>query len=158
MDTANTDRWKEVVGQIRLKLAVCVMALTGFGSQLAGAIWKPHDVFYPFLLVVWGLFTLLFLRGAFRYLNQLSYSGNQEGKNTKTGKARRLMAYIFCTAFIWLCLVMCLEAAKSFGKAYAVALVVFGIFMMLMVLITDREIKRLAVWFSRPADQLLANS
>jgi peptidoglycan/LPS O-acetylase OafA/YrhL len=154
MDTAKTDRWKEVVGQIRLKLAVCVMALTGFGSQLAGAIWKPHDVFYPFPLVVWGLFTLLFSREMFRYLHQLSYSGNQEEKKTKKERARRLMAYILCTAFIWLCLVICVLAAKSDSKLYGVAVVVFGIFMILMVLITDREIRDLAAWFTRPTDQL----
>ena len=65
------------------------------------------------------------------------------------------MAYILCTAFVWLCLIMCVLAAKSFGKLYAVAVVVFGIFMILMVLITDREIRHLAVWFTRPTDQLL---
>lgn len=156
MNTANADRWKEIVGQIRLKISVCLMGLTMFGLQLAAAMWKPHDVFYPFPLVVWGFFTLLFLGAAFRYLNQLSFSRNQEEEKTRKAKVHRLMAYILFAAFIWLCFFSCALAAKTFGKLYAVPVVVFGMLMILVAFITDREIKRLAEWFSLPADESLA--
>jgi hypothetical protein len=41
-------------------------------------------------------------------------------------------------------------AAKLFGRLYALVAVLFGISMISMVLIAEREIKQLAVWFTRP--------
>jgi hypothetical protein len=153
MTTASTHRGKEIAGQIRLKAVWRVIGSTWLGSYLAAAIWKPHDVFYPFPLVFWGLFAFLFLRGALLYLSQLSYAVVPEEARTKKAKARQLMAYILCTAFISCGFMMCLLAAKSFGRLYAVAAVVAGITMTLMLLITEREIKHLACWFSARSDQ-----
>jgi hypothetical protein len=109
--------------------------------------------FYPFPLVFWGLFAFLFLRGVLLYLSQLSYAVVPEEARTKKANARQLMAYILCTAFISCGFMMCLLAAKSFGRLYAVAAVVAGITMILMLLITEREIKHLACWFSARSDQ-----
>jgi hypothetical protein len=50
---------------------------------------------------------------------------------------------------------MSLLAAQSFGGLYALVAVLFGISLISMVLITEQEIKRLALWFTSPTDQLL---
>jgi hypothetical protein len=69
------------------------------GGYLAATIWKPQDVLNPFQLAVWGFFALLFFRAALQYLNQLSYDFMPEQAKTKRANARRIKAYIFCTAF-----------------------------------------------------------
>jgi hypothetical protein len=158
MTAENTDRWKEVSRQIRAKAILCISPAIMFGSFLATAIWKPHsrmNDYYPLPLVVWGLIILLLSRGAFVYLNQLSWGISAEETTTKRREARRLKAFILCTMLITCCFVMSLLAAKLFGWLYALAAVLFGISMISMVLITEQEIKRLAVWFTSPTDQLL---
>lgn len=158
MTAENTNRWKEVAGQIRAKAILCISPTIMFSSFVATAIWKPHsrmNDFYPGPLVVWGLLTLWISRGAFVYLNQLSWAISAEETATKRRKARRLKGFILCTMLISCCFMMSLLAAKSFGRLYALVAVLFGIVLISMVLITEREIKQLAVWFTSPADQLL---
>jgi hypothetical protein len=154
MTAANVDPWKEVAGQIRAKAIVCLFPAIMFGLSLAPPIWKPHsslNAFYPLPLVLWGLLTLLISRGAFVYLNQLSWAiSGPEETATKRRKARRLKAFILCTMLISCCFAMSLMAAKLFGRLYALVAVLFGISMISMVLIAEREIKQLAVWFTRP--------
>jgi uncharacterized membrane protein len=156
MNAANTDDWKEVVGRIRTNVAVCAMTLSMLGFQLAAAMWKPHDVFYPFPFILWGFFTLVSLLGAFRYLNQLSYSRNQEEKKAKKAKTRRLMAYILCAMLVWFSFAVCLAAAKIFGKLYIVSAAVMGIFMICMGLVTDGEIRRIASCFINPQNESIS--
>jgi hypothetical protein len=86
MTAENTNRWKEVVGQMRAKTIFCTLPAIMFGSFLAAAIWKPHsrlNDFYPLSLVVWGLLALWISRGAFAYLNQLSWAISAEETTTK---------------------------------------------------------------------------
>ena len=158
MTAENINRWKEAVGQMRAKAIFCILPTIMFGSSLAAAIWKPHsrlNDFYPLPLIVWGLLALLISRGAFVYLNQLSWAISAEETTTKRRKARRLKAFILCTMLISCCFMMSLLAARSFGRRYAVAAVVSGISMISMVLVTEREIKQLAACFTRSTDQLL---
>jgi hypothetical protein len=158
MTAENTNRWKEVARQIRAKAIFCISPAIMFSSFLATAIWKPHsrlNDYYPLPLAVWGLLTLWISRGAFVYLNQLSWAISKEETATKRRKARRLKAFILCTMLITCCFMMSLLAAKLFGRLYALAAVLFGISMISMIQITEREIKQLAVWFTSPADQLL---
>jgi hypothetical protein len=158
MAAENTNRWKEVAGQIRAKAIFCIGPAIMFGSFVATAIWKPHsrmNDFYPGPLVVWGLINLWISRGAFVYLNQLGWATSAEETATKRRKARRLKAFILCTMLISCCFMMSLLAAKSFGRLYALVAVLFGISLISMVLITEREIKQLAVWLTSPTDQLL---
>jgi hypothetical protein len=158
MTAENTNRWKEVAGQIRARAILCISPAIMFSSFLATAILKPHsrlNDYYPLPLVVWGVFTLWISRGAFVYLNQLSWATSAEETATKRRKARRLKAFVLCIMLILCCFMMSLLAAKLFGRLYSLVAVLFGISMISMVLITEREIKQLAVWFTSPTDQLL---
>jgi hypothetical protein len=144
MTAENTNRWKEVARQIRAKAIFCISPAIMFSSFLATAIWKPHsrlNDYYPLPLAVWGLLTLWISRGAFVYLNQLSSAISKEETATKRRKARRLKAFILCTMLITCCFMMSLLAAKLFGRLYALAAVLFGISMISMIQITEREIK-----------------
>jgi hypothetical protein len=157
MTSENANRWKEVAGQVRAKAIFCIFPTIMFSSFLAAAIWNPHsrlNDFYPLPLAVWGLLTLWISRAAFVYLNQLSWAISAEETATKRRKARRLKVFILCTMLISCCFMMSLLAAKSFGRLYALAAVLFGISMISMALITEREIKRLAVWFTSPTDSI----
>jgi hypothetical protein len=156
MTTSNTDPWKEVVGQIRLKAVWCVIGPFFFGSYLAAAMWRPRDDFYPLPLILWAFFTLLFSYAALRCLKQLSWAGIPEETKLKRARARPLVACIFGTAFISFCFALCVVAAKSFGKLCAIGAAVLGISTILMILITDRKIRQLARWFSHPNAESLA--
>jgi len=155
MTAANTERWKEVVGQLRLNAAITVTVTWLLGGNVALSIWKRHDDFYPFQLIVLGFFTIAFSRASFRYLAGLSWSVMPEEAKSKKLKARQLMAYIFCAMLVWFCSAVCLVAAKIFGKLYIVSAVVMGIFMICMGLVTDREIRRLAsCFFNHPNESI----
>jgi hypothetical protein len=155
MTTSSTNRWKEVAGQIRLKAVWCAIGAFWFGGYLAHAMWRPRDVFYPFPLILWGFFTVLFLYATLRYFKQLSWAVSKEEAKLKEAKVRPLVAYILGTAFNFSCLALCVVAIKSFGKLYAIGAVVLGISTILMILITEREIKRLAHWLSQPSAESL---
>ncbi len=150
MTTSNTDLWKEVAGQIRLKAVWCVSYSCFFGSYLAVAAWRPRDVFYPLPLILWGSFALFSLYAMLRYLKQLSWTAIPEEAKLKRAKSRPLVARILGTAFISFCFGLCAVAAKSFGKFCAIGAVVLGLSTILMILITDRKIKQLARFFSQP--------
>ena len=148
MTVANAERLKEVVGQLRLKTAFSVMTSWLLGGQVGVALWRKHDIFYPFHPILWGFFAILFARATFQYLAGLSWSVIAEEAKTKKAESRQLVAYILCTMFIWFCSAVSLVAAKVFGKLYIVGAVVMGIFMVLMAIATDRAIRHLASRFS----------
>jgi amino acid transporter len=153
MTAANTERWKAVVGQLRLNAASTVTVTWLLGGYVALSMWKKHDDFYPFQLILFGFFTIAFSRSSFRYLAGLSWSVMPEEARRKKLKARRLMAYILCTMLVWFCSAVCLVGAKIFGRLYTVSAVVMGIFMIWMALVTDREIRRLASCFFNPGNE-----
>jgi hypothetical protein len=150
MITASTDRWKAVAGQLRLNAISCVIAAYWLGGNLGAAMWRPRDVFYPFPLILWGFFTVLFWYATLRYFNQLSWAVSTEEARLRKAKVRPLVAYILGITFNCFCLALCAVAIKSFGKLYAVGAVVLGISMILMILKTERKIKELAHWLSQP--------
>jgi hypothetical protein len=150
MAISNTDHWKEVAGQIRLKAVWCVIYPYFFGSYLAAAAWRPRDVFYPLPVILWGMFALFSLYAALGYLKQLSWTAIPEEAKLQRAKSRPVVVCILGTAFISFCFALCAMAAKSFGKLCAIGAVVLGICTILMILITDRKIKMLARFFSQP--------
>jgi nitrate reductase NapE component len=157
MTAANTERLKEVAGQLRLKAGITV-AYTGLlGGSLAVSMWKKRDEFYPFQLIVLGFFAVLFARTIFRYLAGLSWSMVPEEAKRKKAKARQLMTYILCTMLVWFCTAVCLVAAKVFGKLYIVSAVLMGMLMIWMTLATDREIRRLACCFFNPRNEAVSD-
>jgi hypothetical protein len=153
MTAANTGRLKEVVGQLRLNAAFTVTVTWLLGGNVALSMWKKHDDFYPFQLIVWGFFTVVFSRSSFLYLAGLTWSVMPEEAKRKKLKARQLMAYILCTMLVSFCSAVCLVAAKVFGKLYIVSAVVMGMLMVWMTLATDREIRRLASCFFNPRNE-----
>jgi hypothetical protein len=150
MITASTDPWKAVAGQLRLKAIWCAITAYWFGGYLGAAMWRPRDVYYPFPLILWGFFTVLFWYATVRYFNQLSWAVPTEEARLRKAKVRPLVAYFLGITFNCFCLALCAVAIKSFGKLYAVGAVVLGISMILMILITERKIKKLAHWLSQP--------
>jgi hypothetical protein len=155
MTTANADRRKTVAGRIRLNAVWCVTGSTWFGLQLGVAMWRPHDPFYPFPLIFWGLFTVLYARGVIIQLSQLSYAVPLADADEKRKEGRRLMAYVLGIAFASFCFALCVVAAKSLGRLYAFAAVALGAFTILMIFITERRIKHIARNFYHPPDASL---
>lgn len=156
MANAQTDRWIRIAGQIRNNAIWTAAWSTLFGFQVAIAMWKTHDVFYPFPLVLWGFFAVFWSYRAVLYLSQLSYAVPLEQTNTFKSKARKLMAYTLCIALISFCFAICLLGSKASGRLYIVAAVGLGTCMVLMVFAIERDVKRLARQFSYPSDERLA--
>jgi len=66
MTATNTERCKEVVGQLRAwTMWVVTMSLL-LGGRLALDRWKKQEDFYPLLLVVLGFLTLTYARLLFQ--------------------------------------------------------------------------------------------
>jgi hypothetical protein len=74
----------------------------------------------------------------------LSWSINAEEAKWKKGKAHHLMAFILCTMVASFCFSASLIAARVFGKLSIVGAVIFGLFMISIASVTDREIRRLS--------------
>lgn len=153
MTVTNTERWKEIVRQLRLNTASTVTVTWLFGGYVALSMWKKHPDFYPIQLIVSGFLTIALARASFLYLAGLTWSVVAEESKRKKLKARRLMAYILCAMLVWFCSAVCLIAARIFGKLYVVSAVVMVIFMICIALLTDREIRRLASWLFNGHDK-----
>jgi hypothetical protein len=153
MATENIERWKEVVGQLRGKTMFAVAGSFLLGGCLALDTWEKREDFYLLQLIVCGFLTIAFTHVLFRDLARLSWSINAEEAKWKKGKARRLTAYILGTMLVFFCFSASLIAARVFGKLYIVGAAILGIFMISIVVATDREIRRLASCFVNPQNQ-----
>ena len=157
MSATNTGRWKEGVGRLRWNTAVTVTVAWLLGGYVALSIWKKHDNYYTFQIMVLGSFMVLFARSSFVYLAGLSWSMVPEEEKRKKLKARRLMAYVPFTMLVSFGFAVCLVAARIFGKLYTVSAVVMGIFVIWMAWATDREIRSLASCFFSPRHECVTD-
>jgi hypothetical protein len=123
-----------------------------FGMELGKALWRPHDPFYPYTLIFWGLISAFFARATFAYLWQLRYSVPPALADEKEKEARSLLLFIFGTAFAGFCLTMSIIPAKRFGTLCAFGAAILGALTTLMVIITERKIKQVAQSFYPPAN------
>jgi hypothetical protein len=99
----DADREKEVVGQIRLRVYVCIAEWSLVGAYLAATIREPNNVLNPFQLAVWSFFSLVILRAAFQYFSQLSYDVVPEKAKIKRAKALQIKVHLFYAALISFC-------------------------------------------------------
>jgi hypothetical protein len=148
MTTAQTDRWDQITGRIRIIASLIVVASVQLGFQVATAMWKPRR-FCSFAPIFWGMFGAFWLFRLAVEFRRLHYAALSEYANTAKPSAQS-MAYILCTALISFCFAICCAAAKSFGGLYIVAAISLGTLIVLMFFITDRKIKRLPSQFSHP--------
>jgi hypothetical protein len=147
MTTSSADRWKTVAGQIRLTAVWCMIGSSWFGLELAAAMWRPRDVFYPFPLIFWGLITVFYLYRVIVYLSQLSYTVPLAYANEKRKELRPLGACIVGAACVSFAFTMCSVAGKSFGAVWIGAAVALGLLTILMIFVLERKIKQIGRTF-----------
>jgi hypothetical protein len=144
MTTKDPDRLAGIVSQLKLSAWWAVLASAYFGAAFAGAIWKPHDDFNPFLLLLWGAMAVFSLFRCRATLVGLTYSVALEEADATRTKTRGLFLAVCGAACISLSLGLCAIASKRFGGMFPIAAVVLLAALVLSGSLMHRAIIRLA--------------
>lgn len=114
--------------------------------ELGWVIWKPHDDFYPFPVLLWGAVSVFSIVGIHRRLVELAFAVPLAEADATRMKTRGVLVASFGNACVSVCLGLCLAASKRVGELYPVATAVLGALLLLIVLLMYRAIKRLAAF------------
>jgi hypothetical protein len=132
MTTAKSDLIKGIFSQLKLSAWWTVFAAAQFGLELGKVVWKLHDEFYPFNLLLWGamtVFSFLANRGA---IVRLTYSVALAEVDATRMKTRKLLPTIFGVSCVSFCFGLCAGPAKRFGGLYLVAVIASGVLLLLI--------------------------
>jgi|ERR1700730_5448133 len=146
MSSAKSDLIKGIIGGLKLSAAWTFMASTYFGMELGRVIWKPHDDFYPFSVLLWGAVSVVWVFGIRGRLVELTLAVPLAEADATRMKTRGVLAGGFGNACVSVCLGLCLVASKRVGGLYPVATAVLGVLLLLIVFLIYRAIKRLAAF------------
>lgn len=144
MTTVREDSLNGVL--IQLKQAVWWTALASiyFGSELAKVLWRPHDDFYPFSILLWGAMAIVYFVTSRGALVRLTYAVELADAQATRIKTRRVLAVVFGIACVSFCFGLSVVASKVFGGLYPIAAVLLGPLLLFTGVLAHREIKRLA--------------
>ncbi len=143
--TARSDRINGIVSQLNLSVWWTLLSSVYFGWEVADAMWKPHDDFYPFPILMWGALTIISFLGSRGALVQLRYAVEFAEAETTRMKTRRALAAIFAAACISFCWAVCVVASKRFGGFYQSTAVVLGVLLLFIGFLMYRWMKRFAL-------------
>jgi len=143
--TARADLISGIVSRLKLSVWWILLSSLYFGSEVADSLWKPHDDFYPFPLLMWGALTIISFWGNRDALVQLRYAVEFAEEKTTRMKTRGALAAIFGASCISFCLAVCVVASKRFGGLYRSTAVVLGVLLLLIGFLMYRRMKRFAL-------------
>lgn len=146
MSSPKSDLIKGIIGVLNLSAAWTFLASTYFGMELGKVIWKPHDDFYPFSVLLWGAVSVFWVFGIHGRLVELTFAVPLAEADATRIKTRSVLVAGFGNACVSVCLGLCLIASKRVGGLYPVATAVLGVLLLLIVFLMYRAIKRLAVF------------
>ena len=143
MSTARKESVNQVITQLKQAAWWTLLASIYFGSELAKVMWRPHDDFYPFSILLWGAMAIAYLLVSRGALMQLTYAVGLADAQATRMKTRKVLVVIFGAACLSFSFGLCFVASKLFGGLYPVAAVVLGALLLFVGVLTHREIKRL---------------
>jgi hypothetical protein len=144
MTTAKSDLINGIVTQTKQCAWWTVLTSVYFGSELAAAMWEPHDDFYPFGVLLLGAMTVISFLGSRGALVRLTYAVELADAGAMRTKTRKVLVSIFGAACISLSFGLFVVASKRFGGLYPVAAAVLGVLLLWIGFLMHRGIKRLA--------------
>lgn len=131
------------VSQLRLSGCWIVIATMSFGMELGKGIWKPHDDFYPFPLLIWGAMTVISILGLRGNLAGLPYAVNLEEAPAMRNKTKPLSIIGLGVACVSLALGLCVVASKTLGGIYPAAAGGLAVLLVLLIFLMYRKIAHL---------------
>ena len=143
--TARSDLINGIVSRLKLSVWWTLLSSLYFGWEVADSLWKPHDDFYPFPLLMWGALTIISFWGNRGALVQLRYAVEFSEAEATRMKTRRALAAIFAAACISFCWAVCVVASKRFGGLYRFTAIVLGVLLLFIGFLMYRWIKRFAL-------------
>jgi hypothetical protein len=146
--SARSDRINGIVSQLKLSVWWTLLASIYFGWEVADVMWKPHDDFYPFPILMWGALTVISFWGSPGALVQLTYAVEFAEAETTRMKTRSVLVAIFGAACISFCWAVCVVASKLFGRLYLAAAVVLGVLLLFIGFLMYRWISHRIFYFT----------
>jgi hypothetical protein len=146
MGSAKSDLINGIISQLKLSTAWTFIASGWLGLELGKVIWKPHDDFYPFTVLLWGAMTVVMFLGIRGGLVALTFAVPLAEADATRMKTRAVLVAGFGIACISFCFALCLVASKRVGGLYPIAAVVFGMLLPLIGSLMHGVIKRLAAF------------
>lgn len=143
MRSANSDLIKGIISQLKQSAAWTFLAAVYFGFELGKHVWKTHDDFYPFTILLWGAMTIATVFGMRGWLVRLTFAVPLAEADATRMKMRGILVTDFGIACVSFCFGLCLVASKRVGGIYAVAAIAFGVLLLLIGFHIYRAIKRL---------------
>jgi hypothetical protein len=131
------------VSQLKLSGWWVVIATMSFGMELGKGIWKPHDDFYPFPLLIWGAITVISVLGLRGNLVGLPYAVTLEEASAMRNRTRPLFRIGLGTACVSLALGLCVVASKTLRGIYPAVAGGLAILLFLLIFLMYRKIARL---------------
>jgi len=144
LSTYKSDLINGTVTQIKYSCLFTLVSSISFGMELADALWKPHDDFYPFRMLMWAAMCALFFLASRGALKNFTYTVELAEADVTRVKARKVLLAIFGAALNSFCFAISAIAAKQSGGLYNVAAVVLGVLPLFFGFLMYRGIKRLA--------------
>jgi hypothetical protein len=141
--SANSDFIKGIISGFKLSAAWTFLAAIRFGVEVATAIWKPLDDFYPFNLLLWGAATVVMVFAIRGNLARLTFAVPLPEADSTRMKTHSILLANFGIACVSFCLGLCLVSSKRVGGIYTVAAIAFGVLLLLIGFLMYRAIKRL---------------
>ena len=144
MSTYKSDLINGTVTQIKYSCLFTLVSSISFGMELADALWKPHDDFYPFRMLMWAAMCALFFLASRGALKNFTYTVELAEADVTRVKARKVLLAIFGAALNSFCFGMSVVASRLFGGVCIVAAVVFALLALFSAFLMFRGIKHLA--------------
>ena len=158
MKTANAELIKGIISGLKLTAAWTFLAPASFGMEAGRAIWRLHNDFYPFNLILYGGATVFTLFAGRAALTRLTYAVPLTDVEATRLKTREYLVYNFGIACFSFGFGLSLAGSKGSGGLYPIAAVALGALLILNGFLMRGAIKRLAAFVTAlgSADEIIS--